>query len=83
MQALSLSNKIATQRDSINSSRRRDVRIRELRAKVAASKDPDEVSLILPELKSAIHQAIERLRLGAVAVLSGPGDFQNEKRKTY
>jgi hypothetical protein len=40
------------------------------------------VSLILPELKSAIHQAIERLRLGAVAVLSGPGDFQNEKRKT-
>jgi hypothetical protein len=45
MQAFSLSHKIATQWESVNSSRRLDDRIRELRAKVAASKDPDEVSL--------------------------------------
>jgi hypothetical protein len=36
MQTLSLSNKIVTQRESINSSRRLDDRIRELRAQVAA-----------------------------------------------
>jgi hypothetical protein len=69
MQALSLSHKIATQWQSVNSSRRLDDRIRELRAKVSASKDPDEVSPILSELKSAIHQALARLRRRAVAVL--------------
>jgi len=64
-------------------SRRLDDRIRELCAKVAASKDPEELHLILPELKSTIHQAIEGLRLRAVAVLSkGHRDFPNERRKT-
>jgi hypothetical protein len=52
-------------------SRRLDDRIRNLCAQVAASKDPDELSHMLPELKSAIHEAIERLRKRAAVVLSG------------
>jgi hypothetical protein len=61
--------------------RRLDDRIRELCAKVGATEDPDELKLILPELKSAIHQMIERLRIKAVTVLSGRRDFPNERRK--
>jgi len=62
--------------------RRLDDRIRELCAKVGATEDPDELKLILPELKSAIHQMIERLRIKAVTVLSGRRDFPNERRKS-
>jgi uncharacterized coiled-coil protein SlyX len=62
-------------------SRRLDDRIRELCAKVATSKDSEEVNLILPELQTAIHQAIQRLRLRAVAVMSGRPDFLDERRK--
>lgn len=62
--------------------RRLDDRIRELCAKVAATEDPDELKLILTELKSAIHQMIERLRIRAVTVLSGRRDFPNERRQT-
>jgi hypothetical protein len=62
-------------------SRRLDDRIRQLCAKVAASKDSDELTVILPELKSAIHDAIERLRLRAVTMLSGGRDFPNDRRK--
>jgi hypothetical protein len=64
---------------SVNS-RRVDDRIRELCAKVASSNDTEEVNLIFPELQSAIHQAIHRLRLRAVAVMSGSADLRTERR---
>jgi len=38
-------------------------RIWDLSARGAVSKDPAELERILPELRSAIHQAIERLRI--------------------
>ncbi len=63
-------------------SRRLDDRIRELCAKVVASTDPKELEVILPELRSALHQAIERIRVRSVAVLGGRRDFPNERRKT-
>lgn len=62
--------------------RRTNDRIRELCARLAASKEPDEVNVILPELQSAIHEAIEQLRLRAIAVFSGHPDLANERRKT-
>jgi hypothetical protein len=62
-------------------SRRLDDRIRELCARVASSKDAEEVNLILPELQSALHQAIQRLRLRTVAVMSGRPDFRTDRRK--
>ena len=60
-------------------SRRLDDRIRELCASVVALKDRDDLDLILPELRAAIHQSIERLRIRAVGVLSGRRDFPNER----
>jgi len=62
-------------------SRRLDDRIRELCAKVVASKNADELEVMLPELRSAIHQAIEGLRTRSVAILSGRHDFPGERRK--
>jgi hypothetical protein len=62
-------------------SRRLDDRIRRLCAEVTASTDPDELALMLPELKSAIHEAIERLRIRAVAILGGYRDFPPDRRK--
>jgi hypothetical protein len=62
-------------------SRRLDDRIRKLCAKVASSRDPDELNEALPELKSAIHEAIERLRNRAAVVLSGRRDVPPDRRK--
>jgi hypothetical protein len=62
-------------------SRRLDDRIRELCARVVACNDPEELDLILSELKAAIHQAIGQLRIRAVAMLSGRRDFPTERRK--
>jgi nitrogen-specific signal transduction histidine kinase len=62
-------------------SRRLEDRIRELCARVAASKDQDELNLILPELNTAIHQVIERVRIKAVAVLGSSRALPNERRK--
>lgn len=58
-------------------SRRLEDRIRELCAKIVVSKDQDELNLILPELKTAIHQAIERVRIKAVAVLGSSRALPN------
>ena len=62
-------------------SRRLDDRIRQLCAKVVASKDADELHLVLPELKSAIHEAVERLRIRAIAMLTGRSSFPDDRRK--
>jgi hypothetical protein len=62
-------------------SRRLDDRIRKLCAKIASSQDPDELNKTLPELKSAIHEAIERLRKRAAVVLTGRRDVPPDRRK--
>lgn len=62
-------------------SRRLDDRIRELCARVVASTEHHDVDLILPELRAAIHESIERLRIRAAAVLSGRRDLPEERRK--
>jgi hypothetical protein len=62
-------------------SRRLDDRIRQLCAKVVAAKDSDELHMVLPELKSAIHESVERLRIRAIAVLTGRPAFPADRRK--
>jgi len=62
-------------------SRRIHDRIWDLSARVAVSKDPAELERILPELRSAIHQAIERLRIRSLAILRGRPDVPIERRK--
>jgi hypothetical protein len=62
-------------------SRRLDDRIRELCARLIHLKEHDDLDLILPELKAALHQSIERLRIRAAGALSGYRDF-TERRKT-
>jgi hypothetical protein len=62
-------------------SRRLEDRIRELCARVVAAKSFDELNLILPELRSAIHQAIQRVRLRAAAILAKPDNLPVERRK--
>jgi hypothetical protein len=62
--------------------RRVDDRIRELSARVVAPKDAEELSVILPELQSAISQAVQRLRTRAVAILGPSNDVPSERRKT-
>ena len=61
--------------------RRLDDRIRELCAKAVATEDAEELNLILPELQSAISQAVERLRTRAVAILSHSKGVPVERRK--
>ena len=63
--------------------RRLDDRIRELCARVIASRNAEELNLILPELRKAIHEATQRLRLRAVAILMGSPNQPNERRKSY
>jgi hypothetical protein len=60
--------------------RRLDDRIRELSAKAVAAKDPEEVHLILSELRATIRQYMQRLKTRSVAILSGRRDFQPERR---
>jgi hypothetical protein len=62
-------------------SRRLDDRIRELCERLVALKGADDFDRILPELKAALHQSIQRLRIGAAAALSGRRDFPQERRK--
>jgi hypothetical protein len=62
-------------------SRRLDDRIRKLCVKVSSPKDADELRQALPELKSAIHEAIERLRKRAAIALSGQRNIPAERRK--
>lgn len=61
--------------------RRLDDRIRELSAEVLATKDAEELNVILPELQSAIKQAVQRLRTRAVAILSHSKGVPVERRK--
>jgi hypothetical protein len=59
--------------------RRVDDRIRDLCAKALAA-DSGELNFILPQLRSALHLAIERLRLRAVGVMNGR-EVPRERRK--
>lgn len=60
--------------------RRLDDRIRELSARIVASTEQDGVDHIVSELKIALHESIERLRIRAAAVLSGHRDFQDRRK---
>jgi hypothetical protein len=60
--------------------RRLDDRIRELCTKAVAAKDPEEVNLILSELRATIRQYMQRLKTHSVAILSGRRDFPHERR---
>jgi hypothetical protein len=62
-------------------SRRLEDRIRELCTKVVASKDSDELHTILPELRGAIHEATERIRLQAATILTKRPVVPKERRK--
>jgi hypothetical protein len=62
-------------------SRRLEDRIRDLCARVVSAKDPEELNLVLPQLKTAIHQAIERVRTKAVAVLGSSRALPKDRRK--
>jgi hypothetical protein len=66
----------------LHRTRRLDDRIRELCARVAASRNSDELHLILPELRGAIHEATERLRIRAIAILTGRVNVPEERRKS-
>ena len=61
-------------------SRRLDDRIRELCARVVASTECHDVNQILSELKVALHESIERLRIRAAAALNGHRDFQDRRK---
>jgi hypothetical protein len=63
-------------------SRRLDDRIRDLCAKVIASKGSDELHQILPELRDSIHEATERIRMRAVAILTRSSLVHKERRKS-
>jgi len=62
-------------------SRRLDDRIRELCASLVASSEHHDVDHILSELKAALHESIERLRIRAAAALGGRGDLPQDRRK--
>jgi hypothetical protein len=61
--------------------RRLEDRIRELCSRVVASEDSEELNAILPELREALHWAIERLRTRAASILTGQADVPDERRK--
>jgi hypothetical protein len=50
-------------------SRRLEDRIRELCAKATATKDQQALEIILTELRSAMHEALQRVRTRAIAIL--------------
>jgi hypothetical protein len=61
-------------------SRRLEDRIRELCARAVSSEDSEELLEILPELQAALHQAVERVRTKAFAVLRGHRDIPLDRR---
>ena len=62
-------------------SRRLDDHIVDLCAKLVASTEHPDVDHILPELKEALHESIERLRMRVAAALNGRRDFPEDRRK--
>jgi len=62
-------------------SRRLNDHIRELSAKIVASKKSDTVHPMIAELRTALHQAVERLRTRAAAALSRHTEYPEDRRK--
>jgi hypothetical protein len=62
-------------------SRRLNDHIHELSAKIAASKKSDNVHPMIAELRTALHQFVERLRVRAAATLSH-SEHPEDRRKT-
>jgi hypothetical protein len=63
-------------------SRRLEDHIRTLCARIAASDNRDEWIGLLPELQTAIHEAIARVRFRLLAVFDGSVSRHPERRKT-
>jgi hypothetical protein len=61
-------------------SRRLEDRIRELCAKATATKDQQELEIILTELRSAMHEALQRVRRRAIAILDIHSAKPSERR---
>ncbi len=59
-------------------SRRLDDRIRKLCARLVASTEHHDVDHILSEVRPALHESIERLRMRVAVALSGCRDFQDK-----
>ena len=62
-------------------SRRLEDHIRELCAKIVASQKSDNAHPMIAELRAALHQAVERLRTRAAAVLSSHTGYPEDRRK--
>jgi hypothetical protein len=62
-------------------SRRLEDRIRELCGKALTAND-HELSLVIPELQAALHEAIERLRIKAVSILDGGATMAQQRRRS-
>jgi hypothetical protein len=60
--------------------RRLDDRIRELCVSLVASTEHQDGNQILSELKVALHESIERLRMRVAGALSGRRDFQDRRK---
>jgi hypothetical protein len=65
---------------SLRRTRRLDDRIRELCTEAVAAKDSPNVTSIVTELQSAIHQYTQRLRARGAALLTGR-HFPPDRRK--
>ena len=61
-------------------SRRLEDQIQELCTRVAKAKRPDELSLALSKLQSAIHEYTDRTRTRFSAILVGRPDYTQERR---
>jgi hypothetical protein len=61
-------------------SRRLEDRIRELCAKATTTKDQQELEIILTELRSAMHEALQRVRRRAIAILDIHSAKPRERR---
>jgi len=60
---------------------RLDDRIRALCVRLVASTERQDAHEILSELKVALHESIERLRMRVAGALNGRRDFPDDRRK--
>jgi len=58
-----------------------DDRIRELCAKALSTKEPDELTAVLSELQSAMHERIAALRKQAATALGSQRDSKGKRDK--
>ncbi len=57
-----------------------DDQVQSLLKKLLATEDPDEFEVLSRDLKTALHERIEKLRNDARGLKSQPGDIDRGKR---